>query len=360
MTKNRTAWCVLLLAIMTACTGERKDEAAQVVETILQDATSEVTAMPLEPTEFNHELISNGRLSARQYVDLRFESAEPVAAIHVKNGDRVAKGQPLAELFAFRLDNRVMQARDALEKSRLELQDVLIGQGYAPDDSARVPAGVMQLARTKSGYDQASAQYALAVYEAENAVLTAPFDGVVANLFAKPLNMSSTTEIFCTVIDPSSLEAVFTVLESELPLLGEGDRVFVTPFATPGFTAEGRITEINPLVDSDGMVKVKASVAGRGKLFEGMNVRVNVQRQLGKQLVVPKEAVVLRSGKQVVFTLENGKAFWNYVQTGLENATHYTITEGLTAGNTVITSGNINLAHESPVIVVRGRKEPEI
>jgi len=142
------------------------------------------------------------------------------------------------------------------------------------------------------------------------------------------------------------------VLESELPLLGEGDMVFVTPFAMPGFTAEGRVTEINPLVDVDGMVKVKASVAGRGRLFEGMNVRVNVQRQLGKQLVVPKEAVVLRSGKQVVFTLENGKAFWNYVQTGLENAAHYTITEGLKAGDTVITSGNINLAHESPVVIV--------
>ena len=83
-----------------------------------------------------------------------------------------------------------------------------------------------------------------------------------------------------------------------------------------------------------------------------MNVRVSIYRSLGKQLVVPKTAVVLRSGKKVVFTLSSGKAVWNYVQTGLENATHCTILEGLKEGDTVIVSGNINLAHEAPVTVV--------
>lgn len=80
-----------------------------------------------------------------------------------------------------------------------------------------------------------------------------------------------------------------------------------------------------------------------------MNVRVSIQRSLGKQLVIPKEALVLRSGKQVVFTLVDGKAHWNYVATGLENTGFYTIVEGLKEGDVVITGGNINLAHESPV-----------
>lgn len=56
------------------------------------------------------------------------------------------------------------------------------------------------------------------------------------------------------------------------------------------------------------MVKVKAVVNGKGRLFSGMNVRVNVHRSLGKQFVIPKSAVVLRSGKQVVFTLKKGVA----------------------------------------------------
>jgi RND family efflux transporter MFP subunit len=285
-------------------------------------------------------------------VDLKFESAEPVAAIYVKNGDRVTKGQKLAELSPFRLNNKLAQTKSSLDNAKLELQDVLIGQGYKWEDSARVPAATMQLAKVKSGYNQALAQHQLADYELKNAVLTAPFDGVVANLFAKQYNTASTAETFCSIIDNRSLEADFTVLESELPLIKNGDRVEVAPFAIPDVKTVGRISEINPLVNTDGMVKVKAAVGDNGKLFEGMNVRVSIHRSLGKQLVVPKEAVVLRSGKQVVFTLTDDKAYWNYVHTGLENASSYTIVDGLKEGDIVITSGNINLAHEAPVKVV--------
>lgn len=210
----------------------------------------------------------------------------------------------------------------------------------------------MQLVKVKSGYDQALISWQLAEYEQRNAVLTAPFDGVVANLFAKQFNTASTSDVFCSIIDTRTLEAAFTVLESELPLIKTGDRVEVAPFALSDVTADGRISEINPLVDKDGMVQVKAAVNDKGQLFEGMNVRVSIHRSLGKQLVVPKSAVVLRSGKQVVFTLTEDKAYWNYVHTGLENADSYTIVDGLKEGDTVITSGNINLAHEAPVKVI--------
>jgi RND family efflux transporter MFP subunit len=344
---------ILLLMGVAACSGgKRQAGEEQSVETLLPEAHSEVTTMSLLLSDFNHELISNGKLEAGRTAGLRFESVEPVAAIWVKNGDWVTKGQKLAELATFRLANRTFQAKDALDRARLEMQDVLIGQGYAPEDSARTPPATLQLARTRSGYEQALAQYELALYEEQHAVLTAPFDGTVANLFAKPFNMASTSEAFCTIMDTRTLEASFTVLEGELPLIRAGDRVEVTPYSLPGGKTEGRISEINPVVDGNGMVRVKASVANRGHLFEGMNVRVSVRRSLGKQLVVPKSAVVLRSGKQVVFTLVEGKAYWNYVQTGLENAVGYTIVEGLKEGDTVITSGNINLAHESAVSVL--------
>lgn len=346
----------LLSGLCCACSGEKKgtSEAEDSVETVLPEEANEVTVMTLNESDFYHELISNGKLSARKSAELRFESTEEIAAVYVKNGDRVRKGQKLAELTTFRLGNKLVQAKDALEKAKLELQDVLIGQGYLLEDSAKVPPETMRLVRVKSGYDQAMASYELAAYEQEKAVLIAPFDGVVANLFSKEHNTSSTSDVFCTVIDPSSLEASFTVLESELPLIKTGDKVEVIPYAAPDTKAEGRITEINPVVDDNGMVKVKAAVSERSNLFEGMNVRVSVQRMVNKQLVVPKEAVVLRSGKQVVFTLVNNKAYWNYAQTGLENAGHYTVVEGLKPGDIVITSGNINLAHEAPVTIVAG------
>lgn len=87
-----------LLFCLSACGGEKKDTDAtqDSVETVLPDEANEVTIMTLKQTEFNHELISNGKLSARKLVDLRFESAEPIARIYVKNGDRVNKGQKLS------------------------------------------------------------------------------------------------------------------------------------------------------------------------------------------------------------------------------------------------------------------------
>ena len=95
---------------------------------------------------------------------------------------------------------------------------------------------------------------------------------------------------------------------------------------------------------------VKAQVNNpQNRLYDGMNVKVQLQRSLGRQLVIPKEALVLRTNKKVVFTLKNGFAQWVYVETGLENSTGYVVTEGLAAGDSVIYEGNVNLAHEAPV-----------
>ena len=309
-TQNYRLLLCLALFVLAACSGAKKEEAAdEGVATVLPDEKNEVTVTTLKRQTFNHELVSNGKVVAGGMADLRFESSGIVAQIYVKNGDRVHKGQKLAELDKFRLKNKTAQTKDALEKAKLELQDVLIGQGYT-------------------------------------------FDGVVANLFSKPYNAANTSDTFCSIIGTQGMEADFTVLESELPLIKSGDKVVVTPYADPAAKYEGRISEINPLVDDKGMVKVKAIVSGQGKLFNGMNIRVNVHRSLGEQLVIPKSSVVLRSGKQVVFTLKDNKAKWNYVQTVLENSENYTIVEDeVHEGDVVIVTGNVNLAHEAPVII---------
>lgn len=342
----------LVFVLLTACSGNKKGEGDETgVETALPDQENEVEVQILKMQPFNHELVSNGKVTAQGAADLKFESAEVIAHIWVKNGDRVRRGQKLAELDKFKLGNQLAQAEYALKKAELELQDVLIGQGYTADDFTKVPLETMKLAKVKSGYDQSKAQYELARYNLEHATLVAPFDGVVANLFVKPHNAASTSEVFCTVISTQGMETNFTVLESELPLLKSGDKVVVSPYADASQKFEGSVTEINPLVDDKGMVRVKARVNGSGKLFSGMNVRVSVHRSLGAQLVIPKSAVVLRSGKQVVFTLIDGKqAKWNYIHTALENIDSYSVADGLLEGDTIIVSGNINLAHEAPVI----------
>ncbi len=350
---NRYFLYVSLLAIgLNSCSGEKKSNTDEErTATVLPDVKSEVMVISLKKQTFNHELVSNGKISANGFADLHFLTSDVIAHIWVKNGDRVQKGQKLAELDKFRLVNKLTQTKNALDKAQLDLKDVLIGQGYASDDLSKVPEKTMKLAKVKSGYEQTKAEYELAKYEMEHATLKAPFDGVIANLFTKPYNTSSTTEAFCTLIDMQSMKVDFTVLENELSLIKNGDKVIIAPYANASAEYIGNITEINPLVDNEGMVKVKARVNGKGKLFNGMNVRVSVCRSLGKQLVIPKSAVVLRSGKQVVFTLKNGKAQWNYIHTSLENSENYSVADGLKEKDVVIITGNVNLAHEAPVTV---------
>lgn len=347
---------MMLVAGVLSCAGSRGSQSEEEgVGTVLPDVQTEVTVQALKLQDFEHELVSNGKLSAARQADLKFETQGVLAAVYVKNGDYVRKGQKLAELDKFALTRKAAQARDAMEQAWLAMQDVLIGQGYAAGDTAKAPADIVRLARVKSGYDRSVADYELARREEENATLTAPFDGVVANLFAKPFNETDASAAFCTLVGAQGMEVDFTVLESELPLIKVGDRVEVVPYADAASRCAGRITEINPLVDEKGMVRVRALTDGNKHLFSGMNVRVSVHRSLGKQLVIPKSAVVLRSGKQVVFTLKDGKAFWNYVHTALENSDSYSLVnepEGLKEGDTLIVTGNVNLAHEAPVKVV--------
>lgn len=358
--KAHMLW-LLALVMLAACTEKKAENTEKEgVETVLPSQVNEVTVMKLEKKTFHHELVSNGKIVAKEYADLYFRSSEIVAKVWVKNGTYVRKGQKLAELDLFKLNNNLAQSKNALAQATLEMQDVLIGQGYAPDNLSAVPADIMELARVKSGYAQAKAQYESAEFELQQATLTAPFDGVVANLFEKQYNLPKNSEPFCRVIRTGNMEVDFTVLESELPLIALGDKVEVTPYASAVGVRTGSISEINPLVDENGMVRVKAQVNGGDKLFDGMNVRISVKRSLDNQMVIPKTAVVLRSGKQVLFTLKDSLAVWNYVHTGLENMTEYTLVDwesgNLQEGMTVITTGNVNLAHEAPVKVIENKE----
>lgn len=346
---------LIFFSFLIACSSNKgKENEEKGVSTVLPDEVPVVKIVELEYADFEQEIIANGTVHAGQKADLRFLTSEIVTGIYVKNGDKVKKGQKLAELDQFKLTNSMNHAKDALSRSRLELQDVLIGQGYSLNDSANIPKEVFSIARVKSNYDQSLNQYELADYNLKNSTLYAPFNGTVANLFTSEYNQSSTSEPFCTIIDNQNLEVVFMILENELPLVKSGDKVAVSPYAINDYHMQGSITEINPIVNKNGMVRVKAQVRGAAdKLYDGMNVKVRIQQTLPNQLIIPKEALVLRTNKKVVFTYQNEQAIWNYVTTGLENSTNYIVLDGLKQGDKVIYEGNINLAHETPVKITK-------
>jgi len=343
----------LCLLFAASCKFKKTESDESNVSTVLPDRINQVKAFRLEYKDFSHELISNGTIAAKQKVNLQFPSPDVVAAIYVKNGDRVVKGQKIASLDKFKLNTELLKAKDSFERAKLSFQDVLIGQGYSLEDSAKIPQDVVQIAKIRSSYDQSLIQYEIANYNLQNSDLTAPFDGVIANLHTRALNIPSPAEPFCTLIDNRSMEVEFTVLESEFFMINVGDKVAVLPYALNGVSIEGSITEINPAVDNNGMIRVKAGINNSdNKFFDGMNAKVIIKRSLPNQLVIPKSALVLRTNRKVVFTLVNDMAYWVYVATGYENSSEYVVTEGLSAGDNVIYEGNLNLAHETPVVLI--------
>lgn len=349
--KKAIYWiCIFFLFSCGAKKTEEETPEKKITEVEAKPAPVKTKILQLQ--DFNYELISNGTLAATKKAELRFQLSDVINKIYVKNGDRVSAGQKLAELDRFKPEMSMKQAQIAMERTKIDLQNMLLNLGYPLKDSLNVPPDIMKIAKLKSNYDQIVNNFVEAEHNLKATTLYAPFGGVIANLKVKEFNLPG-SDAFCTLLDNRSLEVIFNVLESEITLVKLNDKVIVSPVVEPSYKLDGRITEINPIVDKNGMTQVKATVNNsEGKLYEGMNLKIRVQRLLGNRLVIPKSALVMRTNKKVVFTLKDNRAAWSYVQTAQENTDSYVVTEGLNPGDVVIYDGNINLADQSPVKVI--------
>ena len=349
-TRIRFLLPVASLLFISSCRQQNADNNTELARREHYAEVIEVRTAPVLKGDFALELITNGRLRAVSMATVQFRVHEMVREVHVINGQRVRQGDLLAVLEEFPFASRLDRAFDQVARTRLELEDVLLGFGYFLKDSLRVPENIWSMARIKSGYNAALNELAEARYQMTGTRLIAPVDGVVSGLEVKPHNHSSTFENFCVIVDNRSLEARFPVLESEKTMINAGQPVEIIPFAGRNRSYTGRVTGFDPRVDDQGMIMVRALVNNPGgELLDGMNVQVTLKREIPDQLIIPREALVLRQGRQVVFTLNDTIALWNYVETGMENSRQFTINNGLSEGQQVIVSGNFNLAHETLV-----------
>jgi len=318
-----------------------------------------VRVYPVERRDFTLVLLSNGLLRAPSQSRLTFKTGGILNAIFVKNGTAVRAGQTLATL-----DNRdqqmaLRQARDGMDDALAALKDLTLTYTGQDADTSRLKPPVLAFLKYKSGYNRAVTALEKARLDVSYTILQAPFAGTVANLSAKPHNLIAPTEPFCTLLDRSGLLVEFSVLETELPAVRLGAPVRVEPISLPGVSYAGRVVELNPVVDKQGLVLAKARLdRPDARLLEGMNARVRVERRIPAQLVVPKTALVERSGRKVVFTHENGRARWHYVTVRLENDTEAALDGDVKPGDEAIVSGNLNLGHDAPVRVEKSPRQP--
>ncbi len=335
----------LMLVSCNSSPGESSEELAKRSYT---DRIIQVRVTETVKGMFTKELVSTGKLYAFKKAKIPFRIREDITSITVKNGDRVKKDQLLATLEQFNQTIALDKAKNQMEKALNDMEDILLGRGYKLNDTANIHRRIFKSIKIKSGYNTACTNLKEAEYNFEATKLRAPFSGIISDLKAKVFNPASSYDFFCILIDDGMMDVEFAVMESEINQVKSGQKIQIFPFANPEKIYTGTITQINPQVDENGLIMIKATVKNSDlSLMDGMNVKILSKNEVPDQLIVPKEAVVLRQGREVVFTYEDGLALWNYVKTGLENSTQFTIIDGLSEGRKVIVSNNLNLAHKN-------------
>ena len=301
--------------------------------------------------DFPLELVSNGKLVALKKASLNFKTNGVVKQISYKNGQLVKSGELIAEMENSMEKLDLEQAKLRLERARLDRLAKIVGHKVGAKNPEDVSPDALKRFNMETGFNEAILSTEQAEMRYNYTKLYAPFTGRIANLETKPNNSPESGEPFCILMDDSRFEVIFPVMESEISRLSPGQEVTMKPFFMDSVYYKGTITEINPLIDEHGMVTIKAQVNNKDKkLVDGMNVKVFIRDKVPECLIVPKEAVVLRNNRQAIFTLFNDTlAKWNYVFTGLENSQSYSITSGILPGDTVITIGNVHLAHHARI-----------
>lgn len=347
---------VVAAACLAGCGGKKKaDAAADMARQEYSDDRVEVDVIVLREGTFHRQIATNGRLKALRKSALSFKSSGIVERIMVSNGQSVEAGAALAELDKTDAQNSLTSAMQNFDKARIELNDAIIGFGYESVDSPDIPENTMKLARTRSGYDMAELSLRNAHDALDACTLRAPFAGKVADVKGNPHERNE--NIFCTLVDDSRLIVMFSVLETELEFVKKGNTVKVASFFDADDQVDGRIVSVNPVVDNNGQVLVEAEIVNNGTFIDGMNVKLLVEKDVPGKMVVPKSAVVMRDNQQVLFRFRGGQAQWTYVNTVMDNSDEYVVVANesrnadLSPGDTVIISGNLNLAHETAVSI---------
>jgi RND family efflux transporter MFP subunit len=133
--------------------------------------------------------------------------------------------------------------------------------------------------------DRASNDLDIARYQLEKVIITAPFDGVVAAVNVKELDLLSpasyATTVAIEIIDPSRMELNVAVNELDIPNVKLGQKVTISVNALPGTQFDGTITSIDTLPTTESSlvsydVEVTFDVPQKSALKAGMAATADI------------------------------------------------------------------------------------
>lgn len=241
-------------------------------------------------------------------------------------------------------DTTLDQIRAGIRQAELGLQ--LTENPFTEEDFALVRAGVAQ----------AEGVVALAQYQVDNAILRAPFDGVIAEVYATTGSVASPASPVVKLIT-KELEVQVEVPENQVVNLYKDQPAALKVAAFPDKDFPALITSISPAADSTSHTfpVVVTPLDEAGQLRAGMfaEIAVLIEEKVGVVLV-PRSAIVEVGGQSSVYVVSDGErtVLLRPVTTGLFDSGRIEVTMGLSANETIVLAGQGALTDGAAIEIV--------
>ncbi|MCK6616957.1 MAG: efflux RND transporter periplasmic adaptor subunit [Cyclobacteriaceae bacterium] len=304
----------------------------------------QVNAVILKPEKLDNKLVFTGSVLPNESLELRVESSGKISKIHFEEGKPVKKGQLLLEIND---DELVAQ----LQKQRYN-------QKLNQDNEYRQRKLLEKDAISQEEYDNALnrlnttiADIKLLEAQLAKTRIIAPFDGVIGLRFVSEGAYVNSNTTVATLYSLTPAKIDFSVPGRYSTQVRSGKKIRFTIENDPR-VLEGEVYAVEPQIDlNTRTLKVRALADNpEGLLLPGQFVRVElILETIENALLVPSEALVPEMQGHKVFVAASGKAKESKVEIGLRTDRYVEIVNGLNEGDTLITTGILQLRHGLPV-----------
>lgn len=305
-----------------------------------------VKAVVLQTTTISDEFFVSGSILPDEEVDLSFETSGKIIDIFFKEGTRVSKGDLLAKI-----NDAPLQAELNKLKAQLKLYTDRMYRQNALLEKEAVSQEAFQEAETNLATLQAEIDKVTA--NIEQTELRAPFDGIIGLRQVSQGKYASPTTTIARLTKTNPLKIDFAVPERYAGTLKAGTNLT--------FTVEGDLDEkkakiyaLDSHVNRDTRTfSVRALYDNNdGKLYPGRYVSIALTTQTFENtLAVPSQAIISEMGIDKVFLYKSGKALPVEIKKGVRTESLVQVLEGINPGDTVITSGTMQLRTGQKVIL---------
>jgi membrane fusion protein (multidrug efflux system) len=308
-----------------------------------QTATDRNAALPVNAYIAHVSYLSNGihavgSLVANEEVDLTSETAGKVIAINFQEGSHVKKGDLLVKINDDDLVAQLERAQFQLKllTEQLERQRILLEKDAVSRES---------FDKVQTDYNMVAADISLYKARIEKTEIRASFGGVVGFRYVSDGSFVQPGTKVARLVDNLSLKVEFSIPEKyvSLPLMGSD-----VAFEVEGFTQtfRAKVYAVDSKVDTKTRtISLRAHYRNEHELlFPGMFASVMlITSQSENAIQIPTEAVVPEMNGKSVWVVRGGKAVATPINTGVRSDLMIEVLSGITAGDTVITTGLMQL-----------------